>query len=957
MPIPAFLSAFFRRWRRLILVLTGIYGLWILAGFFLIPALAKPRIEREGTKALHRPLAVAKVRFNPFTFGATVEGLRVAEPGGGDWITLRRLYANYDLWRLLRRTVGFSDIDVEGLTVRVALDPKGRLNFQDLLEEESPAPAQAEAPASRWILDIRRFQLREGRVEFTDRSGEAPFRTVLGPVAFRLDSLRTEVGHRSGVSLEAWTEAREHLAWKGDLGFQPFASKGSLLVENLSLPKYRPYEQEQVSSEIRGGTATLRAQYRLEWSKDRHVAELSGLELGLKDLKIAERGVADPAIDLPRLEIREGQADLLALSVVLGSVTADQGVLRVQAGKDGGLNVIRLLAPPRPKEKKKDEKPLQLLIRDLALRGFRVGWEDLGPARPVKVEATDLNLHWRGLSLDPQASSQASLDLKLGAGSLKAEGTLSPLRGAGDLQVKAEGLELSPFDPYLDSALDLRIASGKAGLEGRARFAFAGGKSDGVSYQGGASVRDLDVRDAQLNEPFLRWKLLRLSGADLRTSPMSVAIQAVDWTDPEGRVVMQPDGSTNVARALRLAPEGKAAPVTAAVVPATPAAAPELAIAKLAVTGGRLSFIDRSVQPNAALVLSDLEGSYLGLSGRPDAVSQVAFKGRAGGLAPITITGKAMPLRHDLDTDVALKIQGADLTDFTPYTGKYLGYTVQKGKLDVDARLRIDHRNLKSENAVKLDQFYLGEKVPSPDATGLPVKLGLAILRDRKGVIAFDLPIEGNLDDPDVKYGKLVWKAIFNLLGKIATSPFTLIGKLFGGEAGDLSSLAFAPGSSVLDAAAAAKLQALAKALQERPELRLEAEGAVDEGQDGGALRKAALDSLLRRTRAQGLKLAEAGPVPPAERDRWLQAAYGTAFPAPKPPQGAKPEPPPPPAEMEQRLLGSLKVDPADLAQLADARAKAVVAWLLDTGKADPARIFQVRSGQAKGAAAVFTLK
>jgi uncharacterized protein involved in outer membrane biogenesis len=958
MSIPASLSAFLRRWRRLILLLAGVYVAWILAGFFLLPALAKPRIEREATQALKRPTTVAKLRFNPFTFGVTLEGLRVAERGGGDWITLRLLYVNPDVWRLLRRTVGFSIIEVDGLTVRTALDPEGRLNFQDLLEEDgkTEAPAQA-APASKWILAVRRFQLREGRVEFTDRSAAAPFHTELGPIAFRLEDLRTEVGHRSGISLEAWTEAKEHIAWKGDLGFQPFASRGSLLLENLSLPKYRTYEQEQVSSEIRSGTGAVRAQYRFEWSKGHHVVELSGLELSLKDLKIAERGTPEPAIELPALEIRDGKADLLVPSVELGSVTADQGVLRVQAAKDGGLNLVRLLAPPKPKEKKPDEKPLQLLIHDLALRGFRLGWEDLGPARPVKVEATDVNLRWQGLSLEPKAASTVALDLKLGAGLLKAEGTVAPLKGTGDLQLKAEGVELAPWDPYLDSALDLRIASGKLGADGRVRFAFEGRKTDGVTYRGAASVQGFEVRDAALNEPFLRWKQLRLSGAEVRSAPLAVAIQTVDWTDPEGRVVVQPDGSTNVARALRLAPEGKPAAPTAAVLPATPASAPDLTIVTFGITGGRLSYIDRSLQPNAALVLSDLEGSYLGLSSRPDASSKVNFKGRAGGLAPITITGHAMPLRSDLDTDVLLKIQGADLTDFTPYTGKYLGYTVQKGKLDVDARLRIDRRNLKSENAVKLDQFYLGDKVPSPDATGLPVKLGLAILRDRKGVIAFDLPIEGNLDDPDVKYGKLVWKAIFNLLGKIATSPFTLIGKLFGSDAGDLSSVAFAPGTAALDAAATTKLQALAKALQERPELRLEAEGAMDEAQDGGALRKAALEALLRRTRSQGLKLTEEAPVPTAERERWVKVAFEAAFPAPKELKGAQPAPPPPPAEMEQRLLGSLKVDPADLTQLADTRAKAVLTWLLDTAKADPARVFQVRTGQAKGAAVVFNLK
>jgi hypothetical protein len=685
--------------------------------------------------------------------------------------------------------------------------------------------------------------------------------------------------------------------------------------------------------------------------------EVSDLGLTLKDVQLAERGAPEVAVELPLLEIRQGKVDLLAATVELGSLTAERGVLRLQKFKAGGLNLVRLFQPRKPKAKKESEKPFKLLIRDLALKGFRLGWEDLGPARPVKVEATDLNLHWQDLSLDPAAASKAALDLKLGTGSLKVEGSLALFKNTGELRLAAEGLDLTPWDPYLDSALDLRVTAGKLGVDGRLRYAYEGRKTDGLTYQGAASVQGLDLRDAAKNEAFLRWKQLRIVGANLRTAPLAVAIQAVAWTDPEGRLVVQPDGSTNVARALRLSPAGKPGPVTASVLPATPASAADITIAKVEITGGRLGLIDRSVQPNAALVLSELEGSYLGLSSRPETASKVSFHGRAGGLAPITITGHAMPLRQDLDTDVALKIHGADLTDFTPYTGKYLGYTVRQGKLDVDAHLRIDHRNLKVESAVKLDQFYLGEKVASPAATHLPVKLGLAVLRDRKGVIAFNLPVEGSLDDPNIKYGQLVWKAIFGLLGKIATSPFTLVGSLFPSSPGDLSTLAFAPGAAALDAAATAKLKALAKALEERPELRLEAEGAADGDLDGAALRKAALETLLRRTRAQGLKLAEEGPVPPAERDRWLRAAFENTFPVAQETAGAKPAPAPPPAEMEQRLVGSLRAEPAELAQLADARAKGVLAWLLDTGKADPGRVFQVRTGQAKGAAVAFTLK
>jgi uncharacterized protein involved in outer membrane biogenesis len=951
MAIHAGFTTFLRRWRRVGLLVGGLYAVWVLFGFFLVPLLLRGRLERQVSQVLHRPVAIQRVRFNPIVLTVSVEGLRIPNQDGSEWITLRHLGLDYQLRRLVTRTVYLAAVELEGLVVRVELDAKGRLNFQDLLEEE-PAPATPAATPSNWTFAIGRFQLRNGQLAFSDRSGAAPFQTILGPLSFRVDGLRTELGHRSGVTLEAWTEAKERLLWKGDLGLQPLASKGSLLIERLSLPKYRPYEQEQVASQFQSGTADLQLEYRFEWSKQRRVVALSNLGLTLRDLRLGEPGVAEPALELPLLVVQGGQADLLAPSVELGTLLAERGVLRLQRAKDGGLNLTRLLAPVRPRQPDPGAKPLRLLIRDLTLKGFRVAWDDQLPLRPVRAEATDLNLHWQGLSLDPTATSRAALSLQLGTGSLQAEGTVAALKPAGDLRLKVEGLALAPFDPYLDGALDLRLTSGSLGALGRLRFDLAG--PGGLSYEGSASLQGLEARDGDQNEPFLRWKQLRLSGAEVRTAPLAVKIQAVEWVDPEGRLVIRADGSSNVARALRLEPVAQPVPVTAAVVPATPATAVDLTIAKVAIRGGRLSYIDRAVQPQAALVLTDLEGSYTGLSSRPEAASQVAFTGRAGGLAPITISGRAMPLRHDLDTDVVLRIQGADLTDFTPYTGKYLGYTVQKGKLHVDSRLRIDHRQLKAENAVKLDQFYLGEKVQSPDATGLPVKLGLAILRDRKGVIAFDLPVEGSLDDPDVKYGKLVWKAVFGLLGKIATSPFTLLGKLFGGDAGDLSRLAFPPGVATLDPAGIAKLQALAKALQERPELRLEAEGAVDATLDGAVLRKAALEALLRKTRSASQKVDEGIPVPAVERERWLKATYDVVFPPPKDGQATAP---PPPAEMELRLLGSLPADPSDLASLADARVKGVLAWLLTRAQVDPGRVFQVRTGQAQGATVAFALK
>ncbi|HEX9082734.1 MAG TPA: DUF748 domain-containing protein, partial [Holophagaceae bacterium] len=642
-------SAFVRRRRRLLQVLAGLYVLWILAGFFLVPGLVRGRIERAISEAAHRPATLARVRFNPFNLAVTFEGLRLPNRDGSDWITLRRLYVNARFWPLLARTAGFSVIEVDGLSVRTDLDAKGRLNFQDLLEGPPSKPEPGAKP-SAWTVAIGTFQLRGARLGFEDHSTATPFRTALGPVNLRVDGIRTQVGHQSGYALEAWTEAKEHLVWKGEVGFEPFVSTGHLAVENLQLPKYRPYEQEQVATEIRRGTASLGASYRVEWAPGRHRIELSDLGLALRNLAVAEPGVAAPAVEVPALDLKDGKADLLAPSVEIGFITAQGGILRVQRGKGGALNLARMFQP-KTKPKAKDEKPLALLVRSLDLSGFTVDWEDRLPARPVSAEAREVALRLENLSLDAARSVDLALALRLGNGSLKAEGKVFPFQPAGDLALKADALDLAPLDPYLDGSLDARLDKGTAGFDGRVAFRFSGTKNDGATVTGNALVRDFQMRDTAFNEPFLRWTRLQVMGLDLRTQPLACSIRQVDWTDPEGRLVVGPDGSTNVAHALRQGTEAKPAGVIASAVPATPAAAPDLALGKLAITGGRLSFVDRSVQPNAALLLSDLTGSYLGLSSRPDATSRVAFTGRAGGLAPVTIEGHAMPLRHDLDTD------------------------------------------------------------------------------------------------------------------------------------------------------------------------------------------------------------------------------------------------------------------------------------------------------------------
>ena len=606
---------------------------------------------------------------------------------------------------------------------------------------------------------------------------------------------------------------------------------------------------------------------------------------------------------------------------------------------DGAINLVRLLTPKPPPQPPPPAQPFRLALDEVGLHGFQVAFLDRTTVRPVSALADGVEVTLRDFSLDPQAAARLDLALKLNhKASISASGSLHPFKPDVDLRVRVDGLVLPPFDPYLAPALDVRLTRGTLAVAGRIRGTFAGRPDDATAFQGDLRLTGLEAMDGAQREPFLRYQGFRLEGMDLRTRPLALSIRKVALEGPEGRLVVAPDGSTNVARALKLQQAPAPGGVTGAAVPPTESRPWRLNVAQVALKGGRLAFIDRSLEPNAALLLTDLAGAYTRLSTAPDTASALDIRGLAGGSAPVSIRGHAMVLRQDQDTDVTLLIQGSNLTDFSPYAGKYLGWTIQKGKLGVDARIRIQKRQLDSLFKTRLDQFYLGERTQSPDATHLPVKLALAILRDRHGVIDLEVPVQGSLDDPQFHYGRIIWHAVLNVMTKIVASPFTLLAKLAGSGDRDLSFVAFQPGTAEPEPEAAAKIQALVKALDERPALNLEAEGTADPGADGLALRRQALDRRLRELAGT----PPDGPMAGDDRTRWLGVAYRKAFP---PAPGAAATQPPPPEEMEQRLLETFPVVPDDLRQLAKARTQALFKALRDA-QLDPARLFEVDGGE-----------
>jgi len=370
-----------------------------------------------------------------------------------------------------------------------------------------------------------------------------------------------------------------------------------------------------------------------------------------------------------------------------------------------------------------------------------------------------------------------------------------------------------------------------------------------------------------------------------------------------------------------------------------------MSIGDIKVSHGEVQFSDFYIKPNYSAHLTDVSGGVSALSATQAGNVEVAA--RVGNIAPVEIRGTLDPFARELALDLTAKATGIDLPPLTAYSAKYAGYGISKGTLSFDVHYKIDSRELSASNTLVLDQLAFGDRVESPTATKLPVLLAVALLKDGNGTIHLDLPIQGSLDDPQFSVWGVVVQIFVNLITKAVTAPFALLGALAGGRGEELAFVEFAPGRVELSPPAEAKLQSLAKALTDRPALKLDVAGRAVPDVDRDGLKRVALDRALRAQKQKALvSKGESAPslealtIDATEHAQYLAAVYRDATLPDKPRNAIGFAKDVPPAEMETLLLASYAVDDESLRALANRRAEIVKEWFAEKGRIASERMF-----------------
>ena len=904
----------------------------------------------------------------------------------------------FDTWRL-EGVQWHLDRDADGAidVLRTGPTPPVRaLAAQAASAAASAASAPDASPAAPWDVRVAAIEIADSQILWNDASTRPA-------AALRFDGLTLAAKNLQwpGTTPAAFTLAA-NVGTQAASGAAPAASAARLVFEGsasaqsaqvaitlsgLTLQALAPYIAQSVLPRVDG---RLGATGSLTWSgkADAPALRIAVASATLDALRV-QPGATAPAASWEQLALTDLQLDVPARTVAIAGIKLAHPNVQLVRDADGQIDAARWLRASAPAPATAASQPAgppwHVQVRQVTLDDGLLQFTDasLHPEQhlpPLRAELRQLQLDvqdfaWFGEHPVPPA--KVTLNARIGrpslagsksprGGELGWKGTLglSPLTASGNLKIVRFPVAL--VTPWVADRLPVSLLRAEAGYVGHVDLQSAPAglavTTTGDALLGDvhlttlAAVAPTSAASAVAPEELLGWQSLSLKGVRVALRPQatpSVEVAQVELDDLFARVVVTEQGRLNLqdigsapapdAAASDAAPSAPA-PVAAASEPATAASAPLPVVIKVGgvkLVNGRVDYTDHFVRPNYSAALTELNGSLGAFSSTSRDMAPLQLHGRAEGTAILDITGQVNPVARPLALDIEAKATDLELAPLSPYAGKYAGYAIERGKLSMNVAYKIAaDGQLEARNQVTLNQLTFGNAIDSPSATKLPVRLAVALLKDRNGVIDINLPISGSVNDPQFSVGGIVVKLLVNLLVKAVTSPFSLLSG-GGGGGPDMSAIEFKPGTAVVTDASSTALDKVASALADRPALQLTITGSADPQAERADWQREQVESQLRAmARDESLRSGAPATVPaavpaalaPATRAALLKTLYKQTRLPDKPRNLVGLSKDLPDAEMEALLARNVTLNDEAMRQQALARAIAVRDALIAKG-------------------------
>ncbi len=800
------------------------------------------------------------MRFDELQFA--LNKLRIIPKGAKrhhDLLSIKSITLNDGFVEPMRQKIRLDTVTIDNVGIAALRHKDGVIDWQHYLTPpESSVPPRdtngtpsSEGDAAPWDLLLEHFALNNLHVNFEDRAVTPQTTLKMNSLNFRADHISSLPQMPLHYRMDMRLNQEMNCTSQGELSHSKLHAKGDVICQGIDLTWFNPYIDQAASSALQQydlyvGSGIGRFHLNYQVREEATIAlDINNTALALEEFALKQKLKHTTLFSMNNLRVEGIGADTAAQEAHIKQLSIQKPYLYASLDRHGVLNWNRVIAPKpsstsqQKVSPQKNSAPWHLLLEQFTLQNGVVHFKDytLTKAHSTKLNAINVTLNNVDSAQKQSLRYRTSMRLN-NRGSITTRGTLqhTPLVQKGTLNLRK--LHLEDFSPYLAKDYHVALKRGLLNLKSSVTYAPSRKHAD-AEVKGALSITDVVLEESRDNTVLLAWNAVKIAPFSFAYNPNKLFVKEVDIDGLYANAIIDTNGTMNVAKLSRNPQDNKV--LKPQKEQSTPAETFAMQVVKVSLQNSSANFEDNSLPLRFKAYIHDFNGDIYGISSNEQETSTLELNGVVNQYGSAKLKGSFNAAAIEKFTDINLLFRNIDLVNMSPYSGKFIGQRIANGKLFLDLNYDIVDSQMVGENSIIVKKLELGEAVESKDALNLPLGLAIALLEDSDGIIDLELPVSGDMNNPEFSYGHIIFQAFINLITKAVTAPFSFLGSMLGIDGAALEYIEFEPGRSTILPPEQEKLDSLAKALIKRPKLTLVLHGSYHEHEDVKALKEAKL--------------------------------------------------------------------------------------------------------------------
>ena len=850
----------------------------------------KNQIIKNLDENLTQKTTIEKIEFNPLILELKIHNFKISDSNDVTTLSFKEFLVDFSALRSIKQqNIRFKDIALKDLFVNIIEGKDGNINLLNLLKPSPNEEVQnntEEKTSSDIAFLVSKFTLENANISYQKQSN-TPYSLSLNDINYTLYDLGTYKNALTSNSLMLKLNEHTNITIGGAFKLQPFKAYGKVSIEDLRLKELLTYKKDMLNADLdENANLNLILNYNLDTSTNLDL-KLSTDKFEFNNINLNQN--KKPIVNLEKLDIKTFAFDLINQNISVDGINLESLKANMILDKNG-INFSKIINQTAKKEEKvqqpttttkEETKPWNINLSNLKLNNSDFTFDDkindsIAKTKAFNINLESLNIVGSNIDLTKLALENPNLTYtdnknKLLISSKNANINLDKLKlkdeildinstilkvsnldidKTNELELKAKNLQLNVLN-LINKKENLSINSIKL-IEPNLNFLNTNDKTQ-------IEAKNLDLEIKKLSNTKDGFKIEK---TELSKPNISVILAKKDSTKTikneenikvENKVVLKDNKSTKNKKETKQTQT-------------------KLNIGPVNITNGIFSFEDKNLPLPFKTTVSKLNGKISEFKNNESSTTNLEVKGVVDEYGVAKITGIVHPNNIKLLTDINLIFNNIAVKNFTPYSGKFVGREIKSGKLDLDLKYNIQKSNLEAQNSIIISKLELGDKVESPDAVSLPLDIAISLLKNSDGIIDINLPVSGNIDDPQFAVGPIVWKAFVNLMTKAVTAPFSLLGAMFNFNEDEIKSVKFNALEDEVTPIQKESLDKIAQILKARSEIAIELIPSYDANTEGYAQQKQSYlarkddDRNLKKEDIEALILKEKIKIPNLEK-------------------------------------------------------------------------------------------